>query len=140
MPVWTWGCLLPGELEALASDLAAATVGSREDPPDDATTGHGAVNEEQPSGAPAWPADPERMLQVLADNLATGGNVTDDDRRRASELLHELGVSELLRIAALSERIIRAADGFHAVAGFFVEGSDERAYILEVLRRAREGR
>ena len=124
----------------LTSGLLAATVGAQEDRSDDATTGHGTVNDEQLSGAPVWPADPERMVEVLADNLATSGAVTDDDRRRASELLHDLGVSELLRVVAVSERIIRAADGFHAVAGFFVEGSAERAYILDVLRRAQERR
>lgn len=90
----------------------------------------------EPTANADWPPDPQLMLDRLAAALAGGRPVADEHHHQAAELLDDLGVGELIRVASVAERIVVAATGFHAVAGFFVDGSEERAYILDVMRRA----
>ncbi len=79
--------------------------------------------------------DYHRMEQTLAELLEKAEWATSTDTGTASELLKALGVPELLEAVALSEEIIRAADSFHPVARFFVDGTAEQTYIVDVLRR-----
>ena len=85
--------------------------------------------------APSWPT-----LEELRDTLAAAVHgdckATGDDRGRVDELLAKLRLPELLEALAVAERIVTAADGFHPVASFFVEGSPERRFIVDVLRRS----
>lgn len=89
-----------------------------------------------PNGRPWRRPAFDTMVQVLAQGLRSGQPPTDDDRRRAEELLVALSVPSLLQRAAIAETIIRAADSFHPVASFFVAGSPQRDYIVEVLQGA----
>ena len=49
------------------------------------------------------------------------------------DILWEAGVGDLAEDLAVARSIIRAADGFHPVASFFVQGTAERELILRVL-------
>jgi hypothetical protein len=56
----------------------------------------------------------------------------------ARDILWEVGVADLLEDLSVARSVIEAADGFHPVARFFVEGSEEREFILRVLRAERD--
>jgi hypothetical protein len=77
----------------------------------------------------------DEMKQTVAEWLESDGRVPEDDTE-ATALLEALGIPKLLESLHVSERIICAADGFHPVARFFVGGSAEQQYILDVLRSA----
>ena len=74
----------------------------------------------------------DQMKQTVAEWLEGDGHVSEDDTE-ATALLEALGIPKLLEALHVSERIICAADGFHPVARFFVDGSAEQQYILDVL-------
>jgi hypothetical protein len=56
----------------------------------------------------------------------------------ARDILWEIGVADLLEDLSVARSVIQAADGFHPVARFFVEGSEEHEFILRVLRSERD--
>jgi hypothetical protein len=77
----------------------------------------------------------DQMKQTVAEWLESDGHVSEDDTE-ATALLEALGIPKLLEARHVSERIIVAADGFHPVVRFFVDGSAEQQYILDVLGSA----
>jgi hypothetical protein len=77
------------------------------------------------------------MTDALARALVGQGTVMEPDRRRASELLGAIGVDDALEALELAERIIKVGEGFHSVERFFVEGSPEHRYLVEMLRSGR---
>jgi hypothetical protein len=52
---------------------------------------------------------------------------------QAFDALWGAGVGDLIDDLAVARSVIRAADGFHPVARFFVVGSAEQEFILRVL-------
>lgn len=50
------------------------------------------------------------------------------------DALWAAGVADALEDLAVARAVVRAADGFHPVARFFVEGSVEREFIERTLR------
>lgn len=78
----------------------------------------------------------EDMAELLAARYAPGKPVSDVTRRQAQEALAALGVPELLGRIAIAERIIRFGEGFHSVARFFVDGSEEQTFILGLHHRS----
>jgi hypothetical protein len=72
------------------------------------------------------------MVETLAEWLASGPDVTEQDRRRAREALDALGVPALLAALAMAERIIRFGNSFHSIAGFFADGSEEQGYLRQL--------
>ncbi len=78
----------------------------------------------------------EQMVDRLAAARRPGVPVSLDDRRWARSTLEQLGISGLLRSLELAERVLRFGDGFHPVARFFVDGSDEQAYVRELMGRS----
>jgi hypothetical protein len=73
-------------------------------------------------------------LAVAATRVLRDAGVEDPERLVPS-LLDALGLPALLAQLAVAARIVTAADTYHPVASFFVEGSEERRFILEVLGR-----
>jgi hypothetical protein len=55
---------------------------------------------------------------------------------QARDLLWEAGVADLAEDLTVARAVIQAADGFHPVARFFVEGSPEREFIERTLRES----
>lgn len=78
----------------------------------------------------------EMTAKLAAHLAAPGAGVTDADRQRAADVLAELGVPDLLAALDLAERILAAGNGFHTVARFFVDGSPEQQYLLELAERS----
>jgi len=78
----------------------------------------------------------EDMAELLAGRYAPGKPVSDAARRQAEEALESLGVPELLDRIAIAERIIRTGEGFHSVARFFADGSEEQTFILGLQHRS----
>jgi len=76
------------------------------------------------------------MTELLAARYASGKPVSDVTRRQAQETLEALGVPQLLDRIAIAERIIRTGEGFHSVARFFVDGSEEQTFILGLQDRS----
>jgi len=74
----------------------------------------------------------DQMADMLAEWLAPGTTVSDEERRRASEALAAIGVPWLLAELELAERILRAGNGFHTIAGFFIDGSPEQDFLLSL--------
>ncbi|MCK4177155.1 hypothetical protein [Aciditerrimonas ferrireducens] len=95
------------------------------------------MTEPSPDPPGQGPAGPPRSLEDLAVKatqvLRDAG--VEDPERLAPALLDALGLPVLLARLAVAARIVTAADTYHPVASFFVEGSDERRFILEVLGR-----
>ena len=96
----------------------------------------------EPPVPPVDPAAPapspmpvEQMLDVLAAARRPGTPASPDDRRWAEATLELLGIPGLLRSLELAERVLRFGDGFHPVARFFVDGSDEQAYVRGLMGR-----
>lgn len=85
---------------------------------------------------PNEPLDLDAMADGLAEWVAVGSDVTDEDRRRASEALRAAGIPGLLDALAMAERIIRFGNSFHSVARFFADGSAEQDYVLAVVGRS----
>ncbi|HVC15331.1 MAG TPA: hypothetical protein VND62_10785 [Acidimicrobiales bacterium] len=79
--------------------------------------------------------DFDGVVAALARALAQGGEVTTDVHRRAATLAEAAGIRTLTDSLALAERILRAGEGFHAIERFFVDGSDEQRYLIELHRR-----
>ena len=71
----------------------------------------------------------DAMVDTLVEWVATGADVTDEDRRRAREALEALGVPALFEALDTAERIILFGNCFHTVAGFFADGSPEQDYL-----------
>jgi len=86
-----------------------------------------------PTGAGAWPPSPEALWERAAAVLR--GCSQDDPRTVAEALADELGLGQLLADLRTAVRIVVAADTYHPVASFFVEGSEERQFIQRVLGR-----
>ena len=82
--------------------------------------------------------DIEAMAEVLAEWVATGSDVTDGDRQRAREALDAIGIPVLIATLDMAERIILFGTGFHAVAGFFADGTAEQAYLRRLASSGRE--
>lgn len=75
------------------------------------------------------------VVRDLARALRPDGDVTDAHRRRAEELLRAAGVPVLFDSLEMAERILRAGEGFHSIERFFVDGSDEQRFLVDLLRR-----
>ena len=80
------------------------------------------------------PLSLDEMRQTVCEWLAEPVG-PDEVGAQASALLYALDLPHLLDDLALAERVIIAADGFHPVARFFAEDSEERKFILDILRR-----
>ncbi len=72
---------------------------------------------------------------MVADVASRHGVPVSEDQAR--DILWEAGVADLLEDLALARAVVQAADTFHPVARFFVEGSLEREFIERTLRRRR---
>jgi hypothetical protein len=72
------------------------------------------------------------MVDTLAEWVATGSEVTEEDRRLAREALDAIGLPGLIEKLEMAERIIRFGNGFHSVAGFFADGTAEQSYVREL--------
>ena len=83
--------------------------------------------------------DLEAMADALAEWVATGSAVTEEDKERAHEALDAIGVPELLESLAMAERIIRFGNSFHYVPAFFADWSPEQKYLLWLTDPEREG-
>jgi hypothetical protein len=84
--------------------------------------------------------DLDTMADTLAEWLATGPDVTEEDRRGAREALDAMGVPALLEALDMAERIIRFGNSFHSIAGFFADGSGEQDYVRRLTDLAGERR
>ncbi|ACU53980.1 hypothetical protein Afer_1042 [Acidimicrobium ferrooxidans DSM 10331] len=84
--------------------------------------------------APSIDEGLETLSATLAELLAAHGCANVSDPRA---ILDTLGIGELLRRCEVAERIVRTADTYHPVAEFFVEGSEERRFIVEALQARR---
>jgi len=84
--------------------------------------------------------DLDAMAESLAEWLATGPDMTDEDLRLAREVLGALGVPALLGELAMAERVLRFANSFHTVARFFADGSTEQRYLRSLTDGAGEER
>ncbi len=78
--------------------------------------------------------DPVEMQSIAAEWLEGAGD-RPESGAEAAALLEALGVPDLLHDLAIAKRVVVAADGFHPVARFFAQGSDEHEFIVAVLRR-----
>lgn len=74
----------------------------------------------------------DQMVDVLAEWLAPGTTVTAEARSRAAEALYAIGLPSLLTELELAERVLRAGNGFHTIAGFFTDGSPEQDFLLSL--------
>jgi hypothetical protein len=72
------------------------------------------------------------MANTLAEWVATGSDVTEEDRQLAREALDAIGVHALVDKLEMAERIIRFGNGFHSVAGFFADGTAEQNYVRQL--------
>jgi hypothetical protein len=72
----------------------------------------------------------ELAAVLVALTERAGATITLDQAR---DVLWEAGVADLMEDLVVARAVITAADGFHPVARFFVEGSAEREFILRVL-------
>lgn len=61
------------------------------------------------------------------------------DVGQAQDFFVEAGLLDVLEDLSVARAVVRAADGFHPVARFFVEGSLEREFIDRTLHGAPEG-
>lgn len=84
--------------------------------------------------APSIDEGLEALSTTFADLLAARDCDQIPDPRA---ILDALGIGELLRRCEVAERIVRTADSYHPVAEFFVEGSEERRFIVEALHARR---
>lgn len=83
----------------------------------------------------SWPPSVDRLVAAAGEVLAP--TVGDRDAATlAARLIEELGIARLLAELHTAERIVTAADTYHPVASFFVDGSGERQWVLDVLRSA----
>ena len=74
----------------------------------------------------------ESLTRVLAS-----GEPTEHDRLVAREHLRAIGIDRLVGDLALAERILLAGEGFHSIERFFVDGSDEQRFLVELIERSR---
>jgi hypothetical protein len=72
------------------------------------------------------------MRATIGEWLAEQNEQLDGDIE-AVALLEALGIPRLLRDVEIAARVVVAADGFHPVARFFADGSDEHRFIVGVL-------
>lgn len=77
----------------------------------------------------------EEIVTALAAALASDAGVTDDPRTRADRLAEASGIRTLVEALAIAERVLRAGEGFHSIERFFVDGSEEQLYLIELHRR-----
>lgn len=75
-------------------------------------------------------------MAALARALSGDGDVTVDARRRAEQLAENSGIRKLTDTLAIAERVLRAGEGFHSIERFFVDGSEEQRYLMELHRRS----
>jgi hypothetical protein len=71
------------------------------------------------------------MATSLARRMA-GGDPRAADVAAARAALAELGVAGLVARLELAERILRTGSAFHLISRFFVDGSEEQRYLLEL--------
>lgn len=74
----------------------------------------------------------EEFARGLLSMLEQAGvTVTAEE---VKDLLWEAGLGDVLQDLEVARSVIRAADGFHPVARFFAPGSQEREFIVRMLR------
>jgi hypothetical protein len=73
------------------------------------------------------------MSRTTLEDLRRTASQWTGDLEAADDLLVALGLPELLHQGEVLARVLVAADGFHPVARFFAEGSEERQVIEGVL-------
>lgn len=74
------------------------------------------------------------MVDELARRLRPEVPGNPASRAEAAAALEALGVPELLRSLATARAILRFGDSFHPIARFFVDGSPEQRYLLDLAR------
>lgn len=77
------------------------------------------------------------MVEELARRMRPGDPDDPDARAEARAALEALGIPDLLTSLATARTILRFGDGFHPIARFFVDGSAEQRYLLELAREER---
>ncbi len=78
----------------------------------------------------------EDVVASLASALAGDGAVSGNVRQRAEQLAEAAGIRALSDTLAIAERVLRAGEGFHSIERFFVDGSEEQRYLIELHQRS----
>ncbi len=73
----------------------------------------------------------ELSARIVALARRVGRAMTVD---QALDVLWAAGVGDLLDDLQVARSVIRAADGFHPVARFFVDGSAEQEFVNRILK------
>lgn len=115
---------------------------------DRASSAHLAVSRELAVRISGWPerakvatmpdGPPPTYEQIIADlaaGLAGDPSAAGDLGARAEELAKASGIRVLAETLAIAERILRAGEAFHSIERFFVDGSEEQRYLIELHRR-----
>lgn len=76
------------------------------------------------------------LVDSLAGLLASGVP-SEGARAAARAYVHDAGIEQIVHDLALAERILLAGEGFHSVERFFVDGSDEQRFLVELIARTR---
>ena len=74
----------------------------------------------------------DALVGGIVEGARLQGLVVKDELVR--NVLWEAGLGDVLEDLAVAQTVLRAADGFHPIARFFVEGSAERELIVRMLR------
>lgn len=74
----------------------------------------------------------EALVDAIVERARLRSLVMEDELVR--NVLWEAGLGDVLEDLAVARTVLRAADGFHPIARFFVEGSAERELIVRMLR------
>ena len=78
------------------------------------------------------------LVLAYATVVRADGPPTEGELGRAREVLVDMGVRRLFDDLAMAERIILAGEGFHSVERFFVEGSAEQRFVIDLVQRSRD--
>lgn len=76
--------------------------------------------------------DFDEMVNRLAAHLHPGMETGESERAEAAALLRAIGVDRLCEDVAMARTILRFGDDFHPIARFFVDGSPEQRFLLDL--------
>jgi hypothetical protein len=82
------------------------------------------------------PPSLEEVVARLARALSGEPDAAIGDRQRAEQLVEAAGIRALVDMLGIAERVLRAGEGFHSIERFFVEGSEEHRYLVDLHRRS----
>lgn len=85
-------------------------------------------------GRPAFSELAAKLAAVRSGRASS----TDAEIEEAGQLLRELGIDRVLDELDVAERIILAGESFHSVERFFVDGSVEQRFVVDLVRRAKD--